>query len=253
MENKQSRLLTWMAGIFVLLVALLLFGEEPGGESDNESFLFGGGIDAADVQQISLQGDGRSQVDIAINDGKWFIDASPPIPADETAVDRLISEVTQTRCGEMVSDNTGTGFGLSPAQHVVTVVLQDGQRHVLRVGADTPVDWASYVECGDGVVRTAQTKLTGFDVVLSDLRDQRILPSWSPTALSLRRVPVASGDENVVDEDGFEIHKQDAHWLSTEGLLLSPPAVERMLNALHTATLLGRTDATRPEQCAVGQ
>ena len=170
MEDRQSRLLTWLAGALLVLVAIIVLVEPPeggGGDDETEQWtpLFGEGIIEDDVGGLTLVR-GDEKLAFERGDDGWTLAGADGAAreADDAVVDSLVRAVLGVEVGDALSEGGDhSGFGLRPPAAVITLTLEDGGSHTLRVGDDTRVGWYTYVSDGatgdDGPVYAAHTRL----------------------------------------------------------------------------------------------
>lgn len=186
MENKQLRLLTWLSAALLALVAVLVFVKPP--EKTEEGAIAWSRTspdatsDAATAANITLRG--GVALSLQKSESGWTVAASggAAVPADAGRVSALLDAVLKL---EVAKDSpvapAGSAdlaaFGLDSPVAEVQISLGEGQTVSLRVGADAPVGYSTYVqtEAGGPVLR-ARAKLSQVSEVtgLDSLRAREI-------------------------------------------------------------------------------
>jgi hypothetical protein len=185
MDDKQSKLLMWMAVIFGLLVAVLVFVEAPDAPDDaeegapNMTRVFPD-LAATAVQSVEIQRGNESLVQLTRAEGRWVLGdpAAPDAaePADTTVVEGLLGSAVRLEAGDALEiDPESPGFGLADATSI-RMMLADGTTHTLSVGADTPVGDGTYILDAAGVSRVSRLSVAEtFSVSQDDLRSKEVV------------------------------------------------------------------------------
>ncbi|MCL4402414.1 MAG: DUF4340 domain-containing protein [Acidobacteria bacterium] len=132
------------------------------------------------------------------NDGKWQIAEPKPLPADQDAVNSMVSSLSSLTGDKLVEEKAAdiSPYGLKPPTLEVEVGLKNGKTDKLMIGDEIPTGGGNYaMVAGDPRVFTifSSTK-TNFDKGSNDLRDKRLLTFDSE---KLTRVDLQSGGQTL--------------------------------------------------------
>lgn len=260
MDDKQTRLLTWLSVILLGLVALIVFVEPPEGGADEEGAVAWERLwpeaKTESATRIELLRGGEQL--LLVEQGEdWKVglgDATPYL-ADARKVSTLLDDVLLLETSALEGEaGRLEDYGLAPPVAVVTVALEDGGRLALRVGRDTPVGYGTYVQKEEGgPVLRARTRLSGAvggGPGLDDLRDARLvdLAESEVRALTIRRAaaPCASGEPGCVEPAPAISLARDEHgwWLREP---LAARADEDRVDALLGALVDLRAEGFAPD------
>ncbi len=176
-------------------------------EADARARLFD--IDQKSVQRVEV-GNQYGTFVFTRQGTSWMLDGSPPVRADETAVQDVLFTLNELRADQTLESVEDLAlYGLDSPRIRVTVST-GAETFRLLVGDDTPFGGKTYVQVGD----EASVKLVSVPVVgklnrkRTDWRDRRVL-SFAPSKVS--RLGVARADGT-----SYEVYRDGASWkLST--------------------------------------
>ncbi len=133
-----------------------------------------------DVRQIEFKHrEGESTIVKKNDSGKWEITAPKALPANQNALESILSMLSDLNSDRLLDPNATdlTGFGLTPAVVEIDVSMKDGKTSKLLIGEDTPTGSGVYAKV-DGDPRlftTASSNKTGLDKTYTDLRDKSLM------------------------------------------------------------------------------
>jgi hypothetical protein len=238
MNDRQTRLLTILSAVLLVLVAVLVLVKPPADdkeEGDKFSPAFGEALDASTITGIDLE-NGRTH--LYKKDGVWKVtqssgsmaDLTDPIDtlAEERKADDLVRVVSELEIGPPldIGQSSLDSFGLDEPI-VVRVLRGDATPLELRVGNDAPVGMRTYVQIGsDAAVHVTRERIRASVALgIDDLRDHAVarfdhsevkrIEIGTPTELTLREdelgwwVSAASGGELRADETRVRSFVQD--------------------------------------------
>lgn len=229
MNDRQTRLLTILSAVLLVLVAVLVLVEPPAEDDEGQDWspAYGETVDASTVTGIKLETP-SGKIRLAKADGVWRLTE----PIDELADDRKANDLarvlTELEVGKPldVADGSLAPFGLD-APIVARVERGDAPPVVVKVGSDAPVGMRTYVQIADDPkVRLSRERLrTSVSMTADDLRDHAVarfdrsavkrIEIGSPAALTLREdelgwwVSGRSGGELRADEERVRSFVQD--------------------------------------------
>lgn len=240
MNDRQTRLLTILSAVLLVLVAVLVLVKPPAETTDGDetwSPAFGEALDVSTLTGIELQGpSGIAQ--LYKKDGAWHVgersstmaDLLDPVDtlAEERKAEDLARVVSELEIGPPldIGDGSLDSFGLD-RPIVVNVARGDAAPFVLKVGNDAPVGMRTYVQiANDPGVHVTRERIRGsFALSIDDLRDHAVarfdrsevrrIELGSPTRLTLREdelgwwVSGPSGGELRADDARVRSFVQD--------------------------------------------
>lgn len=188
MEDKQTRLLTLLSVVLIVLVGLIVFVDPPKDGVDDDDAVKWERIwpeaSSDGVNSVALtRGDGQV-LSFAHGDAGWTVSGgADSYPADAKKVENLIDGVltVETAVDEEGLSGDPTSFGLAPPVAVVSLTRADGSVTTLRIGRDTPVGYGTYVQREEGgPVLRARSRLSGSvgggeGGTLADFRDRSLV------------------------------------------------------------------------------
>jgi len=136
------------------------------------------GVAAADVAVLELTTSDGVAARFERRDGSWRVVAPIEGRGDAMALDAIagaLAELARAGAVKAAADDRAQ-FGLGPDARALAFEAA-GERHVLRIGRETPVGGHVYVsaDAGDAVDYVERYRINAFDRALGDLRDRRIL------------------------------------------------------------------------------
>jgi len=230
MNDRQTRLLTILSAVLLVLVAVLVLVKPPADDKEKgESFgpAFGETIDGSTVTGVDLTGPAGT-LHLARVDGVWRLTAPIDDLADDRKVEDLVRTLTELEIGKPldVADGSLASFGLD-APVVAKVERGDALPLVARIGNDAPVGMRTYLQIGDDPkVRVSRERVrSAVAMTVDDLRDHAVarfdhsevkrIEIGTPTKLTLREdelgwwVSGGSGGELRADDARVRSFVQD--------------------------------------------
>ncbi len=148
-----------------------------------------------DVARIELARPEDTVVLVRADDG-WVMESPYSGPADAWRVDDALRELERASRGVLVAEVGDDAFGLGAEPAVrVTLVHSDGTTDELRVGAQAPTGWRTYVQSPTGEVAAVEARLDRLSDPAAAFRDRSMLRFAVP---DVERV-VLTGDEGELD------------------------------------------------------
>ena len=240
MNDRQTRLLTILSAVLLVLVAVLALVKPPAESTDGDetwSPAFGEALDVNTITSIDLQGPSGT-AHLYKKDGAWQVTQRSPTmadlidPVDTLAEDRKAEDLARV-LGELeigppldIGEGSLDSFGLD-RPIVVSVARGDAAPLVLKVGNDAPVGMRTYVQiANDPGVHVTRERIRGsFALSIDDLRDHAVarfdrsevkrIELGTPTRLTLREdelgwwVSGLSGGELRADDARVRSFVQD--------------------------------------------
>jgi hypothetical protein len=225
--ERQNRLLTVLAVVFLALLAIVVLGNEPDGKSDDphappERALFEGfkGDDTTTLTVSNASG----TMTFTKRDGAWKMTAPTEMAVEERRVDEIVDRLASLKVQEGGFSGDLAAFGLDTASRItVTVATADGKTRTAWVGRDAPVGYRGYVaDTEGGPALLASSKLT--DLVGRTPDDFRARDVWKISSGSAKRLRIESAGQITVlrkDDHGW--------WIGDEGPRAEERAVEDWL------------------------
>jgi hypothetical protein len=136
-------------------------------------------INDIDVTKIALKAKGGAETVLAKNaSGKWQM-ISPEYPADQEAVNQLVTAADNVSQDRVVEDKLSDPktYGFDDPSLKIDVTTKSGKTTKLIIGDDAPANAGSYamVEGDPKVYTVAAYVKTGLNKTYNDLRDKRLL------------------------------------------------------------------------------
>ncbi len=224
MEDKQTRILTLLSVILLVLVGLIVFIDPPkdsGGDDEGEVSWTRIWPDATSdgVQSARLELASGEKLSFEKSEGGWKVTAGgASFAAEDRKVSNLVEDVLTA---EIASDEASPGdlaaFGLAPPVAIVTLVAGDGKESTLRVGRDTPVGYGTYVQREEGgpVLRARARLSATLGTGLADFRDKALVrfSESEVSALSLLATPACAPEAAPCPEPApIKLEKDDHGW-----------------------------------------
>ena len=177
MKRNTLVLLMLAAVIGVAVYFLEIKPGKPRDEKSDESkpaFAF----KREDIASISITRSGQS-VTLQDTDGKWSISQPLTAPANQSAVDSMVSSLTSAKIERTItpSGEEIKSFGLEEPAVTVEIKLKNGESQTLKLGSKDYSGLSAYAQIGDSkdVTLVPASVLTNADKSLNDLRDKAIL------------------------------------------------------------------------------
>ncbi len=243
MQEKQGRMLTWMAGCLVVLVGVVVLGERDEEPTDEETETWSaalGEVERSDMTGLSITSASGTITIERAEDG-WLLVSPLQATADSERVRSLLGSLEDLECGDDLEATSGAGFGLEPPEWTLTVTA-GGAEHSLRIGKAAPVGGRTYVQCGDDAVRTTrQPILDALSERPEDFRS-RAVARFPTSALTELRVtlPILTPDTPIesLTSDTLVARRTAAGWRDAEtGALLDREKILVMAEAMLDASV----------------
>jgi hypothetical protein len=168
-------------------------------------------INAADVSQLIIKQ--KELVTLKKTNGKWQITEPEPYPADQEAVDGVLSTLSGLNADRIVEEKASDRkqYGLDPAQVELDVTGKNGTRQLL-LGDDTPAGGDVYAALATDprVFTIASYNKSSLAKTLNDLRDKSLL---TLSADKVSRVELLKkGEDLELDrtKDGWQMLRPSA-------------------------------------------
>ncbi len=225
--ERQNRLMTVLASILLVLVAIAVFATKP--DTDDavdpdappERKLFAFEADEAlSLKLVNASG----TLTFEKQSGTWTLTAPRAAPVEERRVTEILDRIAGLKAQERSFERNLVDFGLDEAQRVrVDIGLLEGKSVTLFVGRDSPIGYHSYVaEKGDGPALLASARIG--DLVNRTPDDFRSKEVWKVSAATAHRIRIEDAGRSVV-------LRKDAHgwWLGDDGPRADAEAVDDWL------------------------
>jgi hypothetical protein len=226
--DRQNRLLTALATILLVLVAILVFGRQDADipadpDAPAERALFEG-LERDTAVSLSIRS-GERTISFTKRDGTWVMTEPKEMAVDERRVTEIVDRFASLKVQEQGFDGALDGFGLDEANRItVTIGAGEGKTFTAHIGRDAPVGYRSYV-AGDtaGPALLASSKVG--DLVRRAPDDFRSREVWKVSTATARRV-------RIDDASGSVVLRKDDHgwWLGDDGHRASDTAVQDWLS-----------------------
>jgi hypothetical protein len=188
----------------------------------------------ANITKVALKKKGADETVLEKTNGKWQLTAPQAYPADQDAVNQLVSSAANVTADRVVEDKASnlSAYGLNSPSLEVDITGKGGKVSKLEIGDDTPTNSGSYamLEGDPRVFTVASFVKTGIDKSANDLRDKRLL-TFDQDKLS--RVELIAKKQDIEfgrDKDQWQIVKPKP--LRADGL-----QVDEMIRKLKDAKM----------------
>ena len=235
--ERQNRILTVLATVLLILVAIVVFGKAPeddAGDPDAppKRALFEGFEEDA-AESLTLVNPSGT-LTFAKKDGDWVMTAPKEMAVEQRRVEEIVDRFASLEVQEQGFDGELAGFGLDAAARVeVTIGAAGGKTLTAYVGRDAPVGYRSYIaDKAEGPALLASSKVG--DLVRRTADDFRSREVW--------KVSMGSGRRIRIEESGAAlVVRKDDHgwWIGDDG----PRAAERKADDWLTRAGMLRVDA----------
>ena len=201
-------------------------------------------FDKAHAKEIRIEKDGKVAVQL-VKDGAWKLTQPVQAEADDGSVDALLNTITGLKQKKDLGDEKDVKqYGLDQPRLVVTVKLDDGKEHGLRVGIDNTFDNTLYVQrAGDPTIRIVDGYVkSNLDRGPFELRN-KLVAHLDPNA------EVKSLEVSGV-KSPYALTKDGAQWKLKDGALADAGTADRIVSALKSlrATAVAAESATLPAE-----
>ncbi len=224
--ERQNRLLTALATVLLVLVAIAVFGRKPEDKPTDpdapaERKLFEK-LDKDTVQGLTLKSAGQT-LTFAKEDGVWKMTAPKALIVEEQRVKEIVDRFASLKVQEEGFNGDLAAFGLDESSRVeVIIAAGDGTTSTVYVGKDAPVGYRSYVaQLAAGPALLASSKVG--DIVNRGPDDFRSKDVWRVSTSTTSRVTIEDAGRTVT------LRKDDHGWWMADGPRASTSAVEDWL------------------------
>ena len=147
MENKQTKLLTVMAAVLVILVLVIRFIDPPEDEPDGPSPVVTTGL-------VELQPDQVERLTLITPEGTllaensaggWLIVEPAQARGDDAALEDLVRLLDGLQAEPPIVGADPGRYGLDDPAATLILNTRDGQEHRLEAGIDSPMGIKGYV------------------------------------------------------------------------------------------------------------
>ena len=251
MQEKQGRMLTWMAGLLVGLVGVVVLGErdeEPGDDNEDTWTDALPGVERSQITALTISS-GDDALVLERDDDGWQITAPLQAAANEEQVRALLGTLEDLECGDDLEASAAADFGLAPAKWTVALTAEQVE-HSVRIGSAAPVGERTYVQCTDDAVRTTTSRIAdSLSTSADDFRSRDVarFPLSALTALTVT-LPVVSEEADLAAAGSATLTAQRtaAGWRDgSSGALLDADKILTMAEAM-TSAQVDRFDAEPP-------
>jgi hypothetical protein len=168
------------------------------------------GLDADEVDALSLELDGGQALRAERVDGAWRCTVPTAFPCEERRISELVGALGRLEVGRAL-DGEHAAFGLERPRATVTLAGAGGQRLVLGIGDDAPVGGSTYLLLESGEVRPSRSPLgTTVPATLEDWRTPELL------ALSRADIEGVLVHERLADAEEEASLQQTLHLTHTD-------------------------------------
>ncbi len=226
MENKQTRLLTILAAVLVVLVLIIRFVEPPEDTPDGPEPVVTTGLVDVQPDQVDrltlITPEGTLVAEQA--QGGWLIVSPTQARGDDAALEDLIRLMDGLQAEDPLVGADPARYGLDDPAATLVLTTRDGLEHRLEAGIDSPMGIKGYVRFDGGDVQVASTQPRAtlarpFEVYV----DRRVV-SVASTAVS-----VLSWSSAEEAEGTWTLQKRGDHWFLPDGRRAKDGAVEGLL------------------------
>jgi len=168
-------------------------------------------INDIDVTKIALKAKGGAETVLTKNaSGKWQM-ISPEYPADQEAVNQLVTAADSVSQDKVVEDKLSDPktYGFDDPSLKIDVTTKNGKTTKLIIGDDAPANAGSYamVEGDPKVYTVAAYVKTGLNKTYNDLRDKRLLTFDQDKLSRVELTAKKQTEEFGRDKDQWQIVK----------------------------------------------
>lgn len=226
MENKQTKLLTVMAAVLVILVLVIRFIDPPEDEPDGPSPVVTTGL-------VELQPDQVERLTLITPEGTllaensaggWLIVEPAQARGDDAALEDLVRLLDGLQAEPPIVGADPGRYGLDDPAATLILNTRDGQEHRLEAGIDSPMGIKGYV------------RFNGGDVQVSSSQPRATLARPFEVYIDRRVVSVASSAVSTLswsspEEFGasWTLNKRGDHWFLPDGRRAKDGAVDGLL------------------------
>ncbi len=243
--DRQNRLVTGLLLVFLVLAAVVWFGEPPTRDAEEAatkppSRVAFEGLKAEDVTRIVLRR-ASGELRFERTDGEWAMTAPRALAVEQRKVQEIADRFAPLELEDRSLTGTPESYGLDATNRVeVELAKEDGTTVRVFVGNDAPVGWAAYAaEAADGPAFVATRQLR--DLAARGIDDFRSKNAWSISPGTARRVRIASEGREVIlrkDDHGW--------WLGDAGPRADADAVDKWLGDASGAKVAAFLDDADP-------
>lgn len=224
--ERQNRLLTGLATVLLVLVAIAVFGRKPEDKPTDpdapaERKLFEK-LDKETVQGLTLK-TATSTLTFAKADGAWKMTSPKEILVEDRKVTEIVDRFASLKVQEEGFDGDLAAFGLDEANRVeVLIAAGDGTTLTVYVGKDAPVGYRSYIaQSATGPALLAASKVG--DIVNRGPDDFRSKDVWRVSTATASRITLEDAGKSL------SLRKDDHGWWLADGPRAKTSTVEDWL------------------------
>lgn len=230
MENKQTRLMTGLALVLLVLVLVIRLVDPPAEDeqdpSSSESVADLIDIQPQDVITLHLV-TSEGTLSAERSEAGWVILAPFQARGDDIALDDLVLLVDRLQVEPPLTAADPARYGLDQPQAKLTLGRSDGSETVLSVGVDAPVGGKGYLQInGDDVqVSTTQPRATltrPFEIY----RDRKVTSVAASAVTEMQWTLHGSADPSA---DSWAVVQRDGHWWMQDGRRAKDGAMNALL------------------------
>lgn len=226
MENKQTKLLTVMAAVLVIMVVVIRFIDPP--EDAPQGLL-----PVVTTGLVEVQPDEVARITLITpegtllaenSEGGWLIATPTQARGDDTALEDLVRLMNGLQAEPPLVGADPGRYGLSDPAATLILTTREGLEHRLEAGIDSPMGVKGYV------------RFNGGDVQVSSTQPRASLARPFEVYVDRRVVSVASSAVSVLSwwspddyEGSWTLSKQGDHWFLPDGRRAKDGAVEGLL------------------------
>lgn len=225
-ENKQTKLLTVMAAVLVILVLVIRFVEPPEDKPEGPAPVVTTGLVEVQPDQVDrltlITPEGTLLAERS--EGGWLIVEPAQARGDDAALEDLVRLMDGLQAESPLVGADPGRYGLDDPAATLVLTTRDGLEHRLEAGIDSPMGVKGYV------------RFNGGDVQVSSSQPRATLARPFEVYIDRRVVSVASSAVSVLSwtspdefESSWTLNKRGDHWFLPDGRRAKDGAVEGLL------------------------
>jgi len=193
MNEKQTKMLSWLVLVMLALVSFLTFVDAPDSVEEGDQEWHALIPDAKDdegpnsANRIRIQTSQANFLVLLEEDG-WHLQTAAgetAIWANQTAIEDFLTQFRAMQVGEPFPVGEPEPFGLTEDAIRITVVGKDGTDSIVSIGHDAAVGDHTYVQANDNVWATRKAIREAFDVTFDDLRGREVIRANPENVISI--------------------------------------------------------------------
>jgi hypothetical protein len=225
-ENKQTKLLTVMAAVLVIMVLVIRFIEPPEDTPEGPTPVVTTGLVEVQPDQVErltlITPEGTLLAERS--EGGWLIVEPAMARGDDAALEDLIRLVDGLQAEPPIVGADPGRYGLDDPAATLILVTRDGLEHRLEAGIDSPMGVKGYVRFNGGDVQVSSTQPRASLARPFEIYIDRRVVSMASSAVSA--LSWSSADEF---EGSWTLSKRGDHWFLPDGRRAKDGAVEGLL------------------------